>query len=35
MGQKVNPNGYRLGITKDWTSRWYANNQNYAELFKC
>jgi small subunit ribosomal protein S3 len=29
MGQKVNPTGIRLGIVKDWTSRWYANTQNY------
>ena len=25
MGQKVNPNGLRLGINKDWDSKWYAN----------
>ncbi len=25
MGQKVNPNGFRLGITTDWKSRWYAD----------
>lgn len=31
MGQKVNPTGIRLGITKDWTSKWYANSQNYAD----
>ncbi len=31
MGQKVNPNGIRLGITKDWTSKWYANSQDYAK----
>lgn len=31
MGQKVNPNGIRLGITRDWSSKWYANNQNYAD----
>ena len=24
MGQKVNPNGLRLGINKTWSSRWYA-----------
>jgi len=28
MGQKVHPTGIRLGIVKDWTSRWYANSQN-------
>ncbi len=30
MGQKVNPIGMRVGITRDWDSRWYANNQEYA-----
>lgn len=30
MGQKVNPTGMRLGITKDWTSKWYADSKNYA-----
>lgn len=29
MGQKVHPTGIRLGFIKDWTSRWYANSQNY------
>ena len=24
MGQKVNPIGYRLGVNKDWQSKWYA-----------
>jgi small subunit ribosomal protein S3 len=31
VGQKVNPIGLRLGIIKDWESRWFAKN-NYAEL---
>ena len=31
MGQKVSPTGFRLGITEDWRSRWYAG-KNYAEL---
>ncbi len=31
MGQKVNPIGIRLGIVKDWNSKWYAS-KNYAEL---
>ena len=31
MGQKVHPTGIRLGITKDWNSKWYAN-KNYAQL---
>jgi len=29
MGQKVNPIGIRLGITRDWTSRWYANKKQF------
>lgn len=30
MGQKVNPIGLRLGITRDWESRWFATRENYA-----
>ncbi|MFN2308197.1 MAG: 30S ribosomal protein S3 [Gammaproteobacteria bacterium] len=30
MGQKVHPTGIRLGIVKDWTSKWYADSRNYA-----
>src|SRR6186713_277688 len=29
MGQKVHPVGIRLGITKEWSSRWYANSQTF------
>ena len=29
MGQKVNPVGLRIGINKNWNSRWYANDQEY------
>lgn len=29
MGQKVHPTGIRLGIVKDWTSRWYASSRDY------
>jgi small subunit ribosomal protein S3 len=32
MGQKVHPTGIRLGIVKDWTSRWYADSKNFADL---
>jgi small subunit ribosomal protein S3 len=32
MGQKVHPIGIRLGITKDWTSKWYAHSKNFAAL---
>ena len=31
MGQKVNPNGLRLGINKTWSSRWYSK-KDYAKL---
>ncbi len=31
MGQKVHPTGIRLGIVKDWTSRWYAGGADYAD----
>ena len=30
MGQKVHPIGIRLGIVKDWTSKWYADSKHYA-----
>lgn len=32
MGQKVHPIGIRLGITKEWTSKWYADSQTYPGL---
>ena len=32
MGQKVHPVGIRLGITKEWSSRWYANSQTFPDL---
>jgi len=32
MGQKVHPNGIRLGIVSDWTSKWYADKKDYADL---
>ena len=31
MGQKVNPNGIRLGINKTWSSRWFSKS-NYSKL---
>jgi len=31
MGQKVNPYGFRLGITTEWKSRWFADRQEYAD----
>jgi small subunit ribosomal protein S3 len=32
MGQKVNPIGIRLGISKDWTAKWYANSRDYPDF---
>ncbi len=32
MGQKVNPHGLRIGIIKDWDTKWYANKKNYGDL---
>ena len=31
MGQKVHPIGIRLGIVKDWSSKWYADSKHYAD----
>ncbi len=31
MGQKVNPNGFRIGINKDWESKWYASKKDFAK----
>ena len=31
MGQKVNPHGLRVGIIKDWDSRWFANDKDFAD----
>ncbi len=30
MGQKVNPHGFRVGVIKDWDTRWYADKKNFA-----
>ena len=32
MGQKVNPNGLRLGINKDWEAKWYANSNDFSKI---
>jgi small subunit ribosomal protein S3 len=32
MGQKVHPTGFRLGISTDWTSKWYANTSDFADF---
>lgn len=31
MGQKVSPHGLRVGIIKDWSSKWYANKKTFSE----
>ena len=32
MGQKVNPHGMRVGINKDWSSKWYADKSSFADF---
>jgi len=32
MGQKINPTGFRLSVTRDWTSRWYANSKDFPKM---
>lgn len=32
MGQKIHPTGFRLAVTRNWSSRWFANSQNYAKM---
>ena len=32
MGQKIHPTGIRLGIVKQWTSKWYSDTKHYADL---
>lgn len=34
MGQKVNPHGLRVGINKDWDSRWFANKKDFSVFLK-
>ena len=34
MGQKTHPIGYRLGFTKTWNAKWYANHKAYPVLLK-
>ena len=31
MGQKVNPNGFRVGVIRDWNTRWYASRKDFAD----
>jgi len=32
MGQKINPIGFRLAVNRNWSSRWYANNRQFAPM---
>ena len=32
MGQKINPTGFRLAVTRDWSSRWFASSRDYADM---
>jgi small subunit ribosomal protein S3 len=32
MGQKIHPTGFRLSVTRNWSSRWYAGNSNFASM---
>ena len=32
MGQKIHPIGFRLPVTRAWSSRWFANNRNFSQM---
>ena len=32
MGQKINPTGFRLAVNRNWSSKWYASNRNFAAM---
>ncbi|WIM05327.1 MAG: 30S ribosomal protein S3 [Candidatus Nitricoxidivorans perseverans] len=34
MGQKIHPTGFRLSVTRDWTSRWYANTKAFPQMLR-
>jgi small subunit ribosomal protein S3 len=34
MGQKIHPTGFRLSVTRNWTSRWYANSKSFPQMLK-
>jgi len=34
MGQKIHPTGFRLAVTRNWTSKWFANSKNFAPTLK-
>ena len=31
MGQKMDPHGLRVGVIKDWSSKWYADSKNFSD----
>lgn len=34
MGQKIHPTGFRLAMTRNWSSRWYASSKNFPQMLK-
>jgi small subunit ribosomal protein S3 len=34
MGQKIHPTGFRLALTRNWSSRWYASSKNFSQMLK-
>jgi small subunit ribosomal protein S3 len=34
MGQKIHPIGFRLAVTRDWGSKWYASNKSFSQMLK-
>lgn len=34
MGQKVNPNGFRVGVVKEWNANWFATKENFGAILK-
>lgn len=34
MGQKIHPTGFRLSVTRDWSSRWFANSKSFASMLR-
>lgn len=34
MGQKIHPTGFRLAVTKNWQSKWYANSKQFPEMLQ-
>lgn len=34
MGQKIHPHGFRVGVTRDWDSRWYAGKKNFPDYIQ-